>query len=146
MLWLILGLGLVTLLVLLKTFLGRLRKGLEEAVSAKLGSTQSIRTDTGANFFGLTSKGMGQVRGNGALVLTSRELFFIMAIPRREIVIPLNSITSLSLKKSHLGKTIAYPLLRVDFSTFQGSDSAAWAISKPEEWKAAVEATMKNAA
>ncbi|MCK4953145.1 hypothetical protein KAS14_05120 [Candidatus Bathyarchaeota archaeon] len=36
-----------------------------------------------ANFFGQESLGLGQVRGNGVLVLTEKELYFEMWSPKK---------------------------------------------------------------
>ena len=144
MLWLFLGLGLFALLVLLKTIMLRLKKGLWQAVEIRLNGEQAIKTEPWANFFGLASKGMGQMRGNGALVLTGDELFFIMAAPRREVSIPLSSIKKVHIKKSHLGKTVGHPLLAVDYVFPEGEDSSAWALAAPEEWKSVIEKAIRR--
>ncbi len=102
-------------------------------------SDEIIMQSLAANFFGQTSKGKSQIRGNGALVLTKNELWFRMAIPHKELDIPVKSITATSIEKSHLGKTKLRPLLYVEFSLPSGIDSAAWLIEYPEDWIQAIE-------
>jgi hypothetical protein len=93
----------------------------------------------GANFFGQVSTGGGQIRGNGVLALTSKELIFILAYPRRVTEIPLNTITSVSLARSHLGRTIVSPLLKVEFQGKEGNDAVAWAVPDPHRWIKAIQ-------
>ena len=99
---------------------------------------QIVMKSLAANFFGQTSKGKAQIRGNGALVLSKNELWFRMALPQRELTIPLASITSVSIVKSHLGKTKLMPLLYVEFISPAGIDSVAWLVEYPEEWMKAI--------
>jgi hypothetical protein len=67
-----------------------------------------------------------------------------MAVPRNEVLIPLNQITSVSLPKSHLGKTVFKPLLRVEYQSLEGMDSIAWAVQHPDKWKSAIENAKKK--
>ncbi len=92
-----------------------------------------------ANFFGQTSRGYSQIRGNGALVLTRNELWFALALPRNEITIPLQSIITTSIEKSHLKKTKMRPLLHIKFNSLSGIDSVAWLVEDPEEWQETIE-------
>lgn len=95
-----------------------------------------------ANFFGLRSRGMRQVRGNGILLLTGSEIFFRMLLPSREFRIPLDSVTSLETPGSFLGKSKGRKLLQVNFTTFDGEeDSAAWLVGEPDRWAEMVRKT-----
>lgn len=79
------------------------------------------------NFFGRKSEGVGQMRGNGTMLITDDELVFELWIPRKLIVIPLENITSIATPKSFLGKSYFKPLLQLDFTDETGrDDSAAW--------------------
>ena len=57
-----------------------------------------------ANFFGQESLGLGQIRGNGVLILTEKELYFEMWSPKK-LHIPINSIQRIGTPTSHLTKT-----------------------------------------
>jgi hypothetical protein len=83
-----------------------------------------------------------QLRGNGALVLTGTQLLFFMFIPKKEFRVPLESITDVSLVKSHLGKATIYDLLKVRFSADGKADSLAWYVPNAAEWKNDLEARM----
>ncbi len=96
---------------------------------------QIILEDVGVNYFGMQSKGNIQVRGNGILVLSDVDLFFIMLLPQQELIIPTSSITSLSTPKSFLGKTKGRELLCVTFVVDGVEDSVAWLVSDLDYWK-----------
>jgi hypothetical protein len=130
--------GLIVLFTVLRLVLGHFRRKFREEIRRKFAGKQIVRESVGANFFGRSSKGVGQIRGNGALVLTPQDLYFVMFAPRREVVIPLETVTSVTTPRSHLGKTIGSKLLRVDFRTPAGEDAAAWAVRDAESWAAAV--------
>jgi hypothetical protein len=136
-------LGAVLLLVLILFFiqiltLAWVKRRSRLAIQVRYTSNEIIIQSLAANFFGQTSKGKWQVRGNGALVLTEDELWFRMAIPRKELVIPLKQITNISIAKSHLGKSKLRPLLLVEFDLELGSDSAAWLVEDLDEWVQAI--------
>ena len=85
--------------------------------------------------FGLESKGAAQMRGNGALVLTAKELHFFQFTPASDTRIPLDAITEVKTVKSHLGKSIARDLLHVSFTAAEGKpDSMAWYVSDVGAW------------
>ena len=65
----------------------RVRTGLEE----ELGDSATRKAN--ARGLGLESRGKGQVRGNGWLVLSPGELRFSQWVPRRETRIPLTAVT-----------------------------------------------------
>ncbi len=94
-----------------------------------------ILTSPMANLFGIQSRGMKQIRGNGILILTASQLYFRMLLPRRELMIPLSSITAVETPKSFLGKTKGRKLLKIDFrNDIGGTDSAAWLVPDLEKW------------
>jgi hypothetical protein len=125
------GLGLVILVLAARR--ARVR-ALERADEALRGEAIILR-DTGASFFGLASRGKGQVRGNGVLVLTDRQLWFHMWLPSRELALPLESITAVSTPRSHLGKSVGMPLLAVHLAD---GDVAAWCLRGVDGWKDAL--------
>ncbi len=101
-----------------------------------VGST--LLADDMANFFGLESKGAMQVRGNGGLVLTPEELCFLPLVGDATLRIPLRAIRAVSEVRSHLGKTVGRPLLRVEFDGEGGSDAVAWFVSDVSAWQAKI--------
>jgi len=122
----------------------KLRRSAVPEMQERIGSIPVVRKDPWANFFGLKSKGGKQIRGNGALALTTSSLIFVMALPRRSVVIPLEKISEVSLVRSHCGKSILRPILRVAFQTDSGPDSAAWALRDPEEWAKMITETLQR--
>jgi hypothetical protein len=132
-------LGLIVFLVVMRGVFALVRRKLYEGVRRKFAGQTIIRESIGANFLGQKSKGLGQIRGNGALVLTPTELYFIMFAPRREMSISLDAVTSVSTPRSHLGKTCVAKLLRVDFRSDDGDDAVAWAVRDLDSWTSDIE-------
>jgi hypothetical protein len=126
--------GLLVVLVGIQLVVRHFKNKFREDIKKKFMGKHVVRDSIGANFFGQSSRGMAQVRGNGALVMTTEELHFVMFAPRRELNIPLTAITSVSTPRSHLGKTVGMRLLRVDFDSPSGKDSAAWAVVGLDDW------------
>jgi hypothetical protein len=91
--------------------------------------------DLMANNFGLQSRGVIQLRGNGALVLTAAELHFFMLVPEEEFRIPLGAIREVSLVRAHLGKTVGRQLLKIRFTREGAEDAVAWYVRDPEAWR-----------
>lgn len=131
------------LLVFLKILFARIRGKLREVVDTRFRGQEILLQTLGANFFGRKSKGVRQIRGNGALVLTKDELWFLRACPVKEFIIPVKDINSISLTRSHLGKAVGRNLLLVEYSSPEGDDAIAWAVREPEKWKEAIETAMQ---
>ena len=110
-------------------------KAAKAKVYARYPEHVRVLTSPMANLFGVQSGGMKQIRGNGILLLTSSQLYFRMLLPRRELLVPLGSITSVETSERFLGKTKGRKLLKVDFrNDVGGTDSAAWLVPDPEKW------------
>ncbi|MFP4476469.1 MAG: hypothetical protein ACLFOY_12990 [Desulfatibacillaceae bacterium] len=136
------GLGLLRFI--LRFTMHRTQKNLLRAVKMRRPGASWTMID-GANFMGLASAGVAQVRGNGILALNRDELYFLMAVPRREIAIPLTAVRDVDLVRSHTGKTVGHALLRVMFDEQSGQDSVAWAVRNPEQWKRNIQALSGQA-
>jgi len=136
--------GLILFLVILRAVVAVLRRKVHEDLKMRLAGRTVIRESIGANFFGLTSRGVGQVRGNGVLVLTRDKLFFQMFIPRREVEIPIDAITTVSTPRSHLGKSKGMRLLHVAFHSVGGEDAAAWVVADVDQWVADLKESQRH--
>lgn len=119
-----------------------IRKRLETHIQENFDKEKILGATAHANFFGKKSKGGKQGRGNGVFVLTKDEVFFIRALPFKEYVIPIQSIIEVSLPIVFNGKSIFSKLLCIQYETYSGSDTIAWAIKNPESWKEAIEKLM----
>ena len=133
----ILGVGI--LLTAIKLIFSYIRKRLETYIQTNFDKDNIIGATTNANFFGKKSKGGKQIRGNGAFVLTKDEISFIRALPFKEYMIPVKSITEVSLPNAFNGKSVFSKLLCIQYETRSGSDTMAWAIKNPESWKETIE-------
>jgi hypothetical protein len=121
-------------------FLRVLKSKLRARVEAQLSADAIVMADWFANNFGVQSRGVTQLRGNGALVLGKDALHFFMMASQTELRIPLASITAVSVANSHLGKTVGRKLLAVDFSNEAGeSDRVVWLVRQPDAWQQALQ-------
>jgi hypothetical protein len=88
-----------------------------------------------AQGLGLESRGKGQVRGNGWLVLTDDELRFRQWVPNRETRIPRAAITAVETDRWWLGKSVGRKLLVVRWRTPEGgTDAMAWNVRDLDGW------------
>jgi len=131
--------GTVILLSLLRLFFSSARKKLEHHIQENFDIREIVGATTRANFFGKQSKGGKQIRGNGALVLTKNEIYFIRAVPFKEYKIPLKSILEVSLPNSFNGKSVFSKLLCIQYKIGSELDVVAWAVKNPESWKKSIE-------
>ena len=110
-----------------------MRTELEE----ELGDTATRKAN--ARGLGLESRGKGQVRGNGWLVLSPGELRFSQWVPQRETRIPLTAVTVVETRRGWLGKTVGSKLLCVRWRTPEGGEDAmAWEVRDLDGWLAAL--------
>lgn len=119
------------------------RKKLLKAIERHFGRKKLILQTLNADFLGKDSAGGGRIRGHGALVLSLDELWFCLAASAKEISIPISTIKSVELKRSHLKRIIFRKLLALNFY-YQGRDETiAWYVPNPDEWRVAIESLMK---
>lgn len=134
---LILGLGIV--FAILRVWIGKFRA----RVQAQFAADEIVLADWFANNFGVQSRGVVQLRGNGALVLGKDALLFVMMATKTELRIPLGSVTAVSFAKSHLGKTVGRKLLAIDFINEAGAaDRVALLVRQPDVWQQALQQTQ----
>ncbi len=118
-----------------KLVLGKVKAKLELRVAEAVPADQIVRKDVLVLSFGIESRGVTQARGNGALVLTPTDLRWLQLKPRSsDVTIPLESITAVGTKRSHLGKSYGKPLLHVSFTHDDAPDSMAWFTTDVPSW------------
>jgi hypothetical protein len=131
-------LAFVALLFVLIMFpVARRARRLKAEMEAEVGD-DAERTEN-VQGLGLESRGKGQVRGNGWLVLTADELRFRQWVPDRETRIPRSAITAVETDRWWLGKSVGVKLLIVRWRTPAGGDDAmAWRVRDLDSWLAAL--------
>ena len=108
-----------------------------DRIESAIGDLQVLRREK-ANFHGVASKGAGQVRGLGTLVLTPDEVAFFQLVPATEVRIPRAAITHVEVARSFLGKTQGRDLLVVEWRTGgedPAEDRAAFDVPQVDEWR-----------
>ena len=114
----------------------KLFKNRIKEILAKFQENDIVKVSESANYFGLESKGVKQIRGNGVLILTKEKLYYEMWVkPKTIIEISNDSIQKIESVKSHLKKSRFQNLLKVIFTNERGNDdSVAWLVRDLEEW------------
>ncbi|TFG03769.1 MAG: hypothetical protein EU542_00935 [Promethearchaeota archaeon] len=114
-------------------------------IKQKFAGNDILLTSRGANFFGQESKGLGQIRGNGVLLLTNKELYFGMWTPKKDLKIPIVAIKSIENPKSFLGKSVLRKLLKINFiNDGDDLDAAAWYVKDLVSWTQELEQLIRN--
>ncbi|WP_341346660.1 hypothetical protein [Paenibacillus sp. FSL H3-0469] len=105
-----------------------------------------ILSDRLANFYGRSTQGQGQIRGNGWLLLIKDDLRWEMYLPARSLVIPLNSILSVDTTPAHLGKTgkAGQLLLRITYTDGEQEECAAWKVDQTQQWVSSINKRRKQ--
>jgi hypothetical protein len=135
--WLIVGgaLALIAALVVGPALVQALMKPkLVKRVAEVYSDDQILLRDFKALGFGLQSRGVTQLRGNGALVLTADSLHFFQFTPASDYRMALDTLTEAKTVRSHLGKSIGRNLLHAEFTIDGASDSMAWYVGDVEAW------------
>jgi hypothetical protein len=129
--------GLILFLVL-RTVFQRVERKLKRMVHDRFAREDMVQA-SGVNLMGQRSRQAGGIKGRGVLVLTRDRLWFALAVPERELTIPIEAILSVSLPKSFMGRSIFRELLCVRFSGPEGDDEIAWAVREAQKWRQAIE-------
>lgn len=130
----------VVALVAIALVVRRAASGARARIDAALGDLEVLRKDK-ANFYGVASKGAGQVRGLGTLVLTPDALVFLQLVPAMEVRVPRAAITHLEIARSFLGKNQGRDLLVLAWTTDDdppGEDRVAFDVPALDAWRAAL--------
>lgn len=113
-------------------------------ILAKFKDKFIIISTNNANFFGQQSLKSFQIRGNGVLVLTKKELYFEIWHPKKILQIPITAIIKIEITKSFLHKSVFRKLLKVVFQNQNGEeDAAAWWVSSLNDWVEMIEKTKE---
>ncbi len=126
----------VAVVIATKAGVRRVAAASDESIAREFAGVDVVRKAPMANYLGLESKGGKQLRGNGALVVTADEVWFQRAGGNAPLRVPRSAITGASVVRSHAGKAVGRPLVRIDFDGPGGPDAAAWYVPDAESWAA----------
>ncbi len=136
---------LVSILISLFSYIKFAQLKQTKAILKRFDGKKIYGVTSSANFFGQESKGMGQVRGNGVLVLLDGELYYEMLIPKKELRIPFESMIAVETPKFFLSKSKGRSLLKIVFKNEKDeSDSAAWLVGNLSHWKSSIEKIIES--
>ncbi len=98
-----------------------------------------------AQFFGLQSRGMAQMRGTGSLIITRDSVHFAQWTPQRQLTIPATAIQLLETPRSFLGKTQGVQLLKINFIDEHGqADAIAWRVEDLDTVQRVIEGILPD--
>jgi hypothetical protein len=122
---------------------GKMKKKLLAEAELRFDLDSLLKGPDMANFFGIKSKGMGQVRGLGLLLLSKDKLWFKQGVVDNEIEIPIGDIQIISTPKWFLGKSKGRKLLCVHFNTPNGEDEVAFLVRDLDSWCSTLEQAQR---
>ena len=103
---------------------------------------KTIAYTSAANFIGIESVGVRQVRGNGFLLLTDTNLVFERLAPKLRVKIPVRKIQRVDLVQSFLGKRNVKAILRVVYLNDEAQlDSMGILVRETERWQRLIKNT-----
>lgn len=140
---LVVGILVLDVLLFVVVILPRLRGRQSAAAAAStraLGGEPALREGS-VRSLGQMSLGRTQVRGNGHLAVTDDAIVFTLLVPRRTLRISRGHVIGVEEVRTHLGKWVGRPLLRVDFLGEDGRpDAIAFDVGRDRTaWRAALE-------
>lgn len=110
---------------------------------AALETDEIIAIHKMANFVGRKSRFVAQVRGNGVLALTDRQLAFFMLLPKKEFRVPLERIQRIDHPLWFCGKSVGRELLVVHYLDEEGAeDAVGFRVPEPRCWGEEVTGAM----
>ncbi len=113
----------------------------EAAAAARLLVPDPICLDEQSGGFGRERPGKAPWVGSGCLALSREALVFVTWSPRATLTIPVENFLRVEETRTHLGKTVRYPLLKLTFADSDGSEDAiAWLVRDVERWRTELEA------
>jgi hypothetical protein len=121
--------GVVLLVLWARGIAAKARAGIEQ-----IGAGRTPALKTGANSFGIRSRGAVQWRGFGYLALFDDELVFVQAGAGNHVRAKLTEITGMSTPRSWLGKTQVTKLLAFEWRTGEGTDQIALRVPDLPQW------------
>ena len=134
--------GGVVLVILLSLFFMKLKKNQDEIrklIADKFPEHEIRLHAPHAYHMARQSRGYGQRRGNGNLILTDKELFFAMSFPKTIYSIPLETIGEIETPRRMGGKSMVMRMLKVNFKTENGEDEAVgWIVKDLDTWVAEI--------
>lgn len=131
-------LGLVTLVFILMAIFSRLRRRLAKRIRERYPDVELLALHLSANFVG--QRGGSALRGNGALLLSPDMLRFLMAVPDREIAIPLTSVREVKLERAFMQRSApGHPVLVIVHREDEQERETGFLLKNGARWKAAID-------
>lgn len=139
LLWLVAVLVIVLVAVLAMRWWGKARlQAWSQAVATAGGTAQLVLVDPTAIHIGGTPARARPRRAKGCLLLSHSRLVFVSRLHHRQVTIPTNAIHEVAVVREHDGIHVGQPMIQVDWTDGTTSTSAAWIVSDPARWIAAL--------
>lgn len=138
--WIVLG----PLFAIIIVYLIVVRRIESIRIERKFPKENVLLTSYGVNYYGLRSEPGGPARSSGALVLLKDELYYRARFSKRELSIPIDSITSIDITEAHKGKALYTKAIQFRFETGEGGeDAAVFRIPYPDRWIVATRGNLR---
>lgn len=132
---LLIGIGFMSIVFLIAF----IRNMESRRIRSKYQQNEILLSSFGVQFYGVESVPGKPLRSTGTLVMTQKELYYRAKFMNRELTIPGEAISSLSVIDTFKGKLMYVKVIAVNFINSDGErDRAVFRIPYPERWNAAI--------
>ena len=138
--WIILG----PLFAVAIVYLVVVRRMETARIERKFPKEEVLLSSFGVNYYGLRSEPGGPARSSGVLVLLKDALYYRARFSKRELTIPIDSITTIDITEAHKGKPLYTKAIQFRFEGGEGrEDAAVFRIPYPDRWIVATRGNLR---
>lgn len=113
-------------------------------IERKFSTGEVLISSFGVNYYGLRSEPGGPARSSGALVLAKEMLYYRARFSKRELTIPIGSITTIDIIESFKGRPLYTKAIQFRFERSDGvEEAAAFRIPYPDRWIVATRGSLR---
>lgn len=114
-----------------------------QRIERKFPHGEVLLSSFGVNCYGLRSEPGGPARSSGALVLSKEMIYYRARFSKRELTIPIDSITTIDIIESFKGRPLYTKAIQFRFERADGEEAAAFRIPYPDRWIVATRGNLR---
>lgn len=104
-------------------------------IERRFAGREIVLSSFGVNYYGLRSEPGGPARSSGALVLTKDSIYYRARFSKRELTIPVGSLTTIDIVETFKGRPLYTKAIQFRFELPDNREEAAvFRIPYPDRW------------
>ena len=130
--------------IVVYTRMAKIRKECRETLAERYSKEETLCHDNGAHLLGVENIGGKEIKGSGVLLLTEKELYFLLPLPKKEITIPIKSIKRCLRATNFKGKKLQKPFLHIEYKGDSGLSGIAVYVKDIEKFESSIRQQRKK--